>query len=332
MRDFSYTRAGSLAEAAMLAARPDSMVLAGGTTLVDLAKCGVEAPETVIDITRLPGLDAIEVGPEGARFGALVRMAQLAADPGMQAGFPAVVESLTLAASPQLRNMATIGGNLMQRTRCSYFRDAATYPDCNKRRPGSGCAALGGVTRNHAVLGTSPSCIATYPGDLAVALTAFDAVIHAGDRAIPVAEFFPLPGDTPHVEHPLKAGEIITGVTVPASAAARRSTYLKVRDRASYEFAAASVAAGIELEADGVTLRDLRLALGGVATVPWRLREVEAALIGRELTAETVREAARLAVEGAVDHGENGYKIALAQRVVTRAILGLAELELGGRA
>jgi xanthine dehydrogenase YagS FAD-binding subunit len=219
--------------------------------------------------------------------------------------------------------MATIGGNLMQRTRCAYFRNPAAFPACNKRSPGSGCAALGGVTRNHAVLGTSVACIATYPGDLAVALTALDADVHAGDRRIPIGEFFRLPGDTPACETVLEPGELITAVCIPATPAGRRSTYLKVRDRQSYEFAAASAAVGLELEPDGRTIRDLRVALGGVATRPWRARAVEDALRGQPLEEVLVNEASRLAVEGAVPHGDNAYKIDLAPRVVARAILTL---------
>lgn len=325
MRDFTYRRAASLQEAHDLAAHPGAMLLAGGTTLLDLAKCGVTEPETVVDIGHLGGMDGIEANEEGATIGALARMSHVADHAGIRGYFPAVSESLWQAASAQLRNMATIGGNLMQRTRCPYFRDAATYPACNKREPGSGCAAIGGVTRNHAVLGTSDSCIATYPGDLAIALVALDATVHLGAREIAAEDFFLLPGDTPHREHPMETAEIITAVTIPGSAIARRSTYLKVRDRQSYEFAAASAAVGLELEPDGKTIRDLRVALGGVATRPWRARAVEEALKGQALTPETVREASLLAVEGAVARGDNHYKIELAPRVVARAILKLGE-------
>lgn len=321
MRDFTYARAASLDEARHLAAREGAMLLAGGTTLVDLAKCGVAAPDQVVDITHLKDLAAIEVTPEGARLGALAKMSHVADDAQIRSAFPAVSEALWQAASAHLRNMATIGGNLLQRTRCAYFRDPASFPACNKRNPGSGCAALGGVTRNHAVLGTSSYCIATNPGDLAVALTAFDAVIHLGERRIAVDEFFLLPGATPHREHALEPGEIITAVTIPASPAARRSTYLKVRDRQSYEFAAASAAVGLELEADGTTVRDLRVALGGVATKPWRAREVEINLKGKVLEPEAVKRASLLAVESAVAQGDNHYKVELAPRVLARAIM-----------
>ncbi|MER9708450.1 xanthine dehydrogenase family protein subunit M [Mesorhizobium sp. M0204] len=325
MRDFSYLRAGSVDAAREAAALPGAMLLAGGTTLVDLAKCGVAEPEIVVDITHLTGLDTIVIDDRGATVGALAGMSTVADHAGIKSRFPAVSEALWQAASAQLRNMATIGGNLMQRTRCPYFRDPSNFPACNKRSPGSGCSAIGGVTRGHAVLGTSEACIATYPGDLAVALVAFDAIVHLGDRQIAVDNFFLLPGSTPDNEHAIEPGEVITAIGIPASAAARRSTYLKVRDRQSYEFAAASAAVGVEFEADGRTIRDLRVALGGVATKPWRARAVEEALKGKVLEPEVVRQASLLAVEGAVDHGANHYKIQLAPRVVARAILKMGE-------
>jgi xanthine dehydrogenase YagS FAD-binding subunit len=321
MRNFDYARASSLDDARPLASQPGAMLLGGGTTLLDLAKCGVAEPEQVIDITHLNGLDAIKVGPDGASIGALAKMSHVADDAAIRSDFPAVSEALWQAASAQLRNMATIGGNLMQRTRCAYFRDPAAFPACNKRNPGSGCAAIGGIIRNHAVLGTTSSCIATNPGDLAVVLVAFDAIVHLGERQVPVDEFFLLPGSTPEREHALEPGEMITAVSIPATAAAKRSTYLKVRDRQSYEFAAASAAVGIEFEADGKTIRNLRVALGGVATKPWRAREVEKALEGKVLEPEAVKRASHLAMEGAVAHGANHYKIELAPRVITRAIM-----------
>ena len=325
MRDFSYQRAGSQDEARRAAAATGAMLLAGGTTLLDLAKCGVAAPERVIDITHLKGLDAVRVDGEGALVGALAKMSHVADDPAIRASFPAIAEALAQSASAQIRNMASMGGNLMQRTRCPYFRDPAAFPACNKRNPGSGCSAIGGVIRNHAVLGTSDSCIATYPGDLAAALTAFDAVIHLGERRVAVEDFFLLPAATPDREHAIAPGEMITAIAIPASPAAQRSTYLKVRDRQSYEFAAASAAVGIAFEADGRTVQDIRVALGGVATKPWRARSIEAALRGKPLAAEAVARASRLAVEGAVDRGANRFKIYLAPRVVARAILSLGE-------
>jgi xanthine dehydrogenase YagS FAD-binding subunit len=325
MKDFSYLRAASVDAALQAAALPGAMLLAGGTTLIDLAKCGVTEPETLVDITHLKELNSIEVGERGATIGALARMGHVADHGDIKSRFPAVSEALWQAASAQIRNMATIGGNLMQRTRCPYFRDPANFPACNKREPGSGCSAIGGVTRGHAVLGTSNACIAMYPGDLAVALVAFDAVVHLGLRQVPVDDFFLLPGTTPNREHAIEPGEMITAIEIPGSASARRSTYLKIRDRQSYEFAAASAAVGIEFEADGRTIRDLRVALGGVATKPWRARATEDALKGKVLEPDAVRAASLLAVEGAVDHGANHYKIELAPRVVARAILKLGE-------
>lgn len=321
MRDFSYLRATSPDAVREAAALPGAMLLAGGTTLIDLAKCGVAEPDTLVDISHHKGLDAIEVDEYGARLGALAKMSQVAGHDGIKSRFPAVSEALWQAASAQIRNMASIGGNLMQRTRCPYFRDPANFSACNKREPGSGCSAIGGVTRGHAVLGTSEACIAMYPGDLAVALVALDATVHLGERQLSVDDFFLLPGSTPDKEHTIHPGEMITAISIPASAAARRSTYLKVRDRQSYEFAAASAAVGIDFEADGRTIKDLRVALGGVATKPWRARAVEEALKGKALAEDAVRRASLLAVEGAVDHGANHYKIELAPRVVARAIL-----------
>lgn len=326
MRDFSYLRATSADEARSAAQQAGAMLLAGGTTLLDLAKCGVAAPETVVDITHLSGMGDITVDAAGATIGALARMSEVGDHKEIRAAFPAVSESLSLAASAQLRNMATIGGNLLQRTRCPYFRDPGAFAACNKRSPGSGCAAIGGVTRNHAVLGTSEACIASYPGDLAVALVALDAVVELGNRKVAIDDFFLEPGNTPDRETVLQRGEMITAVSIPASVAARNSTYLKVRDRQSYEFAAASAAVGIEFEADGRTIRDIRVALGGVATKPWRARAVEQALTGKVLDAEIVEKASRLATEGAVAHGGNSYKIELAPRVAARAILKMGGL------
>ncbi|KQV79606.1 xanthine dehydrogenase family protein subunit M [Rhizobium sp. Root1220] len=321
MREFSYFRAGSMDEARQALSRTGAVLLAGGTTLLDLAKCGVTQPDLVIDITHLSGLSEIVASDAGVTIGALATMAAVADDDHILSAFPAVAQSLSQAASPQLRNMATIGGNLLQRTRCAYFREPGAFAACNKRAPGSGCSAIGGINRSHAVLGTSESCIASYPGDLATALLAFDATVHLGERAVPIGEFFLLPGSTPEKETVICAGEMITAITVPASAAARNSTYLKVRDRQSYEFAAASAAVGIEFDADGRTVRDIRVALGGVATIPWRARVVEEALIGKVLDVRQVEAASKLAVEGAVSHGGNEYKIKLVPSVVARAIL-----------
>ncbi|TCU30706.1 xanthine dehydrogenase YagS FAD-binding subunit [Rhizobium azibense] len=327
MKEFSYFRPSSADQAREAAARQGAMVIAGGTTLLDLAKCGIAAPESVVDITFLPGLDAVSSTQSGVTIGALAKMSDVAEHRVIKEAFPAISQSLSLAASAQLRNMATIGGNLLQRTRCPYFRDPAVFRACNKREPGSGCSAIGGVTRNHAVLGTSEHCIASNPGDLAVALVAFDAVIHLGVRQIAVDDFFLAPGNTPQLEHKIERGELITAIFVPASQAARRSIYLKVRDRQSYEFAAASAAVGLELEDDGKTIRDLRVALGGVATKPWRARAVERALIGKTAEPAAIAKASLLAIEGAIDHGANRYKIDLAPRVVARAMESLGGLQ-----
>lgn len=332
MRDFSYLRAATLDEARQAVLQAGASILAGGTTLIDLAKCGVAEPETVVDISHLEGLSGIEVTPSSVTIGALSRMSDVADHAGIQAEMPAVSESLLLAASAQLRNMATIGGNVMQRTRCPYFRDPGTFPACNKRNPGSGCSALGGITRNHAVLGTSEHCIASNPGDLAVALVAFDAVVDLGSRTVPFDEFFLLPGDTPDRETVLQHGEMIVGLSIPKSAAAKNSTYLKVRDRQSYEFAAASAAVGLELEDDGRTVKDIRVGLGGVATKPWRARAVEQALIGKVLDDATIKTASLLAMEGAVAQGDNQYKIDLVPRVVARAIETVSTDKSGGLA
>ncbi|TMV68631.1 xanthine dehydrogenase family protein subunit M [Thioclava sp. BHET1] len=326
MKDFSYHRALNAADASAAAAQEGAMLLAGGTTLLDLAKCGVVDPEAVIDITHISGMDAIEIDAQAIRLGALARMAQVADHAGIRTAAPAVAEALALAASAQIRNMASLGGNLMQRTRCAYFRDPATFPACNKRHPGSGCAAEGGITRNHAVLGASAACTASYPGDLAVALVALDAVIETARRQVRAEDFFLSPGDTPERETVLNPGEIITAILIPQSAIARRSTYLKVRDRQSYEFAAASAAVGLDLTEDGV-IADIRVALGGVATRPWRAHGVEAALKGRRYDPLALNEACALAVSDARGLGDNDYKIDLAPRVVKRAILKLGEME-----
>ncbi|MEJ2802552.1 xanthine dehydrogenase family protein subunit M [Comamonadaceae bacterium PP-2] len=324
MRPFDYLRAENLSAAGAQAALPETKFLAGGTTLLDLMKLNVERPARVVDITHLSGLDTVAVSADVIRIGALAKMSKVADHADIKAAAPALSESLWRAASAQLRNMASIGGNLMQRTRCMYFRDPGAYSNCNKRNPGSGCAAMNGVNRNHAVLGTSDACIAIYPGDLAVCLVAFDArviVKGASDRSIAVDEFFLLPGQTPHIETRLLPGEIIVGIEIPRSATLKRSHYLKVRDRASYEFAAASAAVGLEIEADGRTIRDVRIAVGGVATKPWRLRAVEASLKGKTLDEATLRAAAAATVEGAKSSGHNAFKIELAPKVVARALM-----------
>jgi len=329
MRTFDYLRAHDAATAMAEAAKPETRFLAGGTTLLDLMKLNVERPTRLVDITRLSGLDTIEVSADVIRIGALAKMSKVADHADIKAAAPVLSESLWRAASAQLRNMASIGGNLMQRTRCTYFRDPGAYSNCNKRNPGSGCAAIEGVNRNHAVLGVSDACIAIYPGDFAVSLVAFDARVvirGSSDRIIPVDNFFLLPGQTPHLEHPLAPGEMIVGIEIPRSPALKRSHYLKVRDRASYEFAAASAAVGIELEADGKTIRDVRIAVGGVATKPWRLRAVEASLKGKTLDEATLRTAAAASVKGAKSSGHNAFKIGLTPKVVARALMTVGDI------
>ncbi|HEY9395932.1 MAG TPA: xanthine dehydrogenase family protein subunit M, partial [Nocardioides sp.] len=276
MRPYTFTQARSVREA-LRGAGPDTAFLAGGTTLVDLMKLEVMTPERVVDINRLP-LDGITLDSKGLHIGALERMSDVAEHRTVREHYPMVAQALELSASAQLRNMASIGGNLLQRTRCGYFRDVTT--PCNKREPGSGCAALEGINRGHAVLGTSEACIATHPSDLAVPLVALDAVVHLGSargtRTVALDDFYTLPGATPHIENTLRPGELITGITVPRSPFAARSHYLKIRDRQSYEFALASAAVALELR--GRTITQARIAVGGVGTRPWRLPAVERAL------------------------------------------------------
>jgi xanthine dehydrogenase YagS FAD-binding subunit len=320
MHPFHYVRPTDEARASEAGAQPGAAILAGGTTLVDLMRLDVVRPDTVVDITRLP-LAAIEETSGGIRIGALARNTDVAVHPAIARGYPVLAEALLSGASPQLRNMATVGGNLLQRTRCPYFRDAGTR--CNKREPGSGCAAIGGATRSHAVLGTSTSCIATHPSDMCVGLLALDAVVHvravAGtERTIPIGDLHVLPGDRPEIEHVLAPGELITAVTLPASRFAARSRYVKARDRASFAFALAS--AGVALDVDGKTIRDARVALGGVATKPWRAQAAEHELVGHTLTRETFQRAAIAALADAKPQGDNAFKIELARRTIVRAL------------
>jgi xanthine dehydrogenase YagS FAD-binding subunit len=320
MRPFSYARATSPdAAIAQVAGRRDARFIAGGTNILDLMKDDVERPTLLVDINALP-FAAIEAGPSALRIGALARMSDTADHPDVVRYAPAVSQALLLSASAQLRNAASIGGNLMQRTRCAYFRDVAGA--CNKRAPGEGCAALGGVNRLHAILGGSSNCICTHASDLAVALVALDAAVLTrgpkGNRTIPLTEFYRLPGATPQIETQLQPGELIVGVDVPRSAAAARSQYLKIRDRKSYEFALVSVAAALEVEAGVV--RDARLALGGVAPIPWRARAAERSLVGGAASADAFARAAQIALDGARGHGENDFKIPLAQRAIARAL------------
>jgi xanthine dehydrogenase YagS FAD-binding subunit len=328
MRPFSYARAADLDSAiAMVQDHRDSAFLAGGTTEVDLVRQNVLRPGMLVDINDLP-LNRVEDLPGGGlRIGALARMSDVAQVAGVVQRFPVISQALLLGASAQLRNMASMGGNLCQRVRCSYFRDA-TSP-CNKRDPGSGCAALGGFNRGHAILGTSDSCIATHPSDVAVALAAMDAVVHTrgpdGERAIPVDEFFLLPGDTPEREHPLEHGELITAIEVPATPVARRSVYLKFRDRESYEFALVSAAAAVRIQ-DGA-IAEVRLALGGVGTKPWRARRAEASLLGQPAGEASFAEAARQELATATPRPLNAFKVELAQRAIIRALTVLTNGE-----
>ncbi|KAB0265695.1 FAD binding domain-containing protein [Microvirga brassicacearum] len=294
--------------------------IAGGTDMVQLLQEYVRQPERLVSLAGL--LDnSVDIGPQGLRLGAAATMAEVAAHPAVVQQFPVISEALLNSASPQVRNQATMGGNLLQRTRCPYFRDVG-YAACNKREPASGCAAIGGENRWHAVLGTSENCIAANPSDLAVALVALDAVIEVrgagGQRTVALIDFHRLPGDTPHIETVLEPGEVVVAITVPANPAARRSHYLKVRDRASFEFAV--VSAAVALDMDGPLIRQARVALGGVGTKPWRVPGVEAALAGASLDPGALRRAAALAAEGAQGHGHNDFKIELMQRAIVRAI------------
>ena len=321
MRPLSYARAADAdAAIALVTGHPDSAFLAGGTTEVDLTRQDVLRPELLVDINDLPLDDVADLPDGGLRIGALARMSDVAGTAGVLARFPVISQALLLGASAQLRNMASMGGNLCQRVRCAYFRDT-TWP-CNKRDPGSGCAAIDGFHRGHAVLGTSDKCIATHPSDVAVALAALDAVVHtrgpSGERAIGIDDFFLLPGDTPDREHPLQHGELITAIEVPAAPVARRSVYLKFRDRQSYEFALASVAAAIRVE-DG-TVAEVRLALGGVATKPWRARRAEASLLGQPADEGSFAAAARQELAQATPRQQNAFKVELAQRAIVRAL------------
>jgi xanthine dehydrogenase YagS FAD-binding subunit len=319
MHPFSYVRA--VAEGDATAALSDgAQYIAGGTTLVDLMRLDVMRPRTLVDINALP-LRKIELNGDGVRIGALVKNTDLAYHPLLER-YPVLREALLSGASAQLRNMASVGGNVAQRTRCAYFRDASVAA-CNKRLPGSGCAAIDGYTRMHAVLGGGPQCIATHPSDMCVAMLALDAAVRArapdgSVRSIPFGDFHTLPGDHPEVENVLRPGELITHVDLPASAFAARSHYVKVRDRASYAFALASAAVALDL--DGKTIRDARVALGGVATKPWRSAEAERELVGKTATVATYRRAAEAAMAGAVPRKDNAFKIELARRTLVRAL------------
>jgi xanthine dehydrogenase YagS FAD-binding subunit len=337
MRPFIYQRAGdpNAAMAALAASSGNTppteaavQALAGGTTLIDLMKLDVMRPQGVVDINPLAGAwSEINLDGGNLRLGALARMSDVAAHPEMQRNYPVIAESLQLAASPQLRNMATLGGNVLQRTRCSYFRDVS-YVNCNKRNPGSGCAAMDGVNRMHAVLGTSDQCIATYPGDFAQALIALDANVEisgkSGTRSMPFAQLHKRPGNTPHIETALAPGELISAFTIAGRWP--RSVYLKARDRQSYEFALSSAAVALDVQ-DGI-VHDARVALGGVATVPWRAREAEALLKGLKFDDGLAGRVAEAAFAGAKARTHNAFKIDLGKRVVARALHKAATMEV----
>ena len=320
MNAFTFERVTHATDAAAaVAANSGAMFLAGGTTLVDLMKVEVLTPTAVADIRRL-GLSSIDVSDDAITVGAAVTNSQLAWHPVVRDRYPVLSEAILSGATTQIRNMATVAGNILQRTRCSYFRNV--HAACNRRQPGSGCDALDGFNRGHAVVGVSEHCIATHPSDMCVAMLVLDAVIHTlsadgTTRSIPFAKFHRAPGDTPQVEVALAHGELITHVVIPSLPAARRSHYLKVRDRASYEFALASAA--VVLDLDGSTVRAARLGLGGIATKPWRAVEAEQTLARRKATDEAFRDAAEIALAGAVAREHNRFKIELAKRTIVRA-------------
>jgi len=320
MRPFKYTAVTDVPTAiAALEGERQAVFVAGGTSLIDLMKLDVQTPIQLIDINSLP-LTEVGIHDKGVRIGALARNSDVAANPIIQQRYPVLSEALLAGASPQLRNMATMGGNLLQRTRCFYFRDNA-FP-CNKREPGTGCSAMDGFNRQHAIFGTSPHCIATHPSDMCVALAALDATIYVqgtqGERAIPFEQFYLVPDDHPERETALERGELITAIGLPLLPFAKSSTYIKVRDRASYAFALVSVAAALDMQ-DG-KIRHARIALGGVATKPWRAYDAEYALVGQSPTQDNYRNAATIALQSAVTHKDNASKVELAQRMIVYAL------------
>jgi xanthine dehydrogenase YagS FAD-binding subunit len=324
MQDFSRVVPATLNDAARAGATPHASFIAGGTDLMQLWKSNVAPASLVVDIDRLD-LRGISADAHSLRIGALASMAEVAAHPQVKQIVPAASEALLAAASPQIRNMGTAGGNLLQRTRCGYFRDVG-FAACNKRDPGSGCAAIGGQNRELAILGGSVHCIATHPSDFPVALMAAGAAveIHASDgrtRSVALAQFYRPPGDTPHIETVLQPGDVITAILVPDAPANRRATYIKVRDRQSYAYALASVAAGIDVQ--GGVVRDVRLAAGGVGTMPWRLAAAEAVLRGQTLSPGLIDQAAARATEGARAQSQNGFKLTLLRNTLKRALLAV---------
>jgi xanthine dehydrogenase YagS FAD-binding subunit len=319
MHPFTYTKVADIGDA-LLAGQRGGRYIAGGTTLVDLMRETVERPRTLVDISALPLREITATGDGGLRIGALVRMAEAAANPGVRSAYPVVSQALELSASAQLRNMATIGGNIMQRTRCTYFRDVTA--DCNKRSPGSGCAALGGFNRSHAILGTSGHCVATHPSDVAVAFAALEATVSLlgpeGERSVPFTGFLLQPGNSPDREHAVRPSELITAVEIPAHPRPLQSGYLKVRDRQSYEFALTSAAVALHIE--GGVIRAAKVAAGGVGTVPWKLPAVEQHLLGERPSPRLWTEAAERATDGARPLEHNGFKVELLKRTVERQL------------
>jgi xanthine dehydrogenase YagS FAD-binding subunit len=330
MNPFTYSRASDANQAlAAISGKPHTKFLGGGTNLIDLMKMGVETPDSLIDINPLP-LAQVEELPEGkgVRIGAMVRNSDLAEHSLITTRYPVLSEALLSGASPQLRNMATVGGNLLQRTRCYYFYDPA-FPACNKRKPGSGCGALEGYNRMHAILGQSDQCIATHPSDMCVALAALDAVVSVrdstGEREIPFRDFHRLPGNTPEQDTNLRPDELIVAVDLPAMPFAKRSHYLKVRDRASYAFALVSVAAALDLD-PAKRIKTARVALGGVAHRPWRANVAERKLVGQTADEKTFREAAEGELASAKGYKYNSFKIELAKRAIVRALSTVAAM------
>ena len=343
MRPFVFARADSAKQAieahhladterkGVPAVQARSQYVAGGTTLIDLMKLDVMRPELLTDINQLEHTPSglIEFSPKGLWLGALVRMSKAADHPDVRKNFPVLAQSLDLAASPQIRNMATLGGNVLQRTRCTYFRDTS-YSACNKRNPGSGCAALQGFNRSHAVLGTSDNCIASYAGDFAHALIALDAQVEVagvkGSRIVPFSKLHRPPGDSPQMESNLNPGELITAFQIPAAPWAKRSLFLKIRDRESYEFALASAAVAVDL--DDQTARQVRIALGGVSALPWRAHEAEALLKGKRLDDDALDAAAEKAFARARPMTHNAFKVELGKRTLKRALRQATEMEI----
>jgi xanthine dehydrogenase YagS FAD-binding subunit len=328
MRPFRYEQANDAAAAvALLTHAPEGMFLSGGTNLIDLMKLGVAQPEMLIDISRLPFKQIEHLPDGGVRIGAMVRNSDLAANRMIRTRYPVLSQALLAGASGQLRNQATTGGNLLQRTRCVYFQDSSK--PCNKREPGSGCPARTGHHRDLAILGASQECLATHPSDMAVALSALDAVVHVlgpnGERTIPMTSFHRLPGHEPQRDTVLEHGELITAIDLPALPFAVHSRYRKVRDRASYAFALVSLAAALDVE-DGV-VQDVRIAFGGVAAVPWRAKKAEAILRGAPATEETFRHAAEVELADAQPLPENAFKVSLAQNMLVRMLLDLTQKE-----